>query len=94
MRRKAPNPECDVCGGTGETLQYVYNADSHQYEPTGTADCFCTIDDEDEGDGYRGTDGGSKPIRPIEPEPRNTGGGNSAEYPTISPIKVTDCIPA
>lgn len=82
MRRKQPDPNCDLCGGTGEVDAPVWNSDAHVYEPTGTQPCICTIPDEsdDERDDDIGG-GGSQPIRPIEPQPTNDKGGGGYALP-------------
>lgn len=91
MRRKQPDQNCDLCGGTGETLAYVYSADSHTHEPTGTAPCMCTIEDEGDDHDDQGTGGdiGKRPWEPTDPRGTDTGG---TETPVPSPISADDLI--
>lgn len=90
MHRKQPDPNCDLCGGTGEVDAPVWNQDAHVYEPTGTRPCLCTIPDESDDDYDGGYGGGSQPIRPIAPLPtgEDKGGddGEEPEAPVPSPI--------
>lgn len=74
-----PDPDCLICGGTGETEVYG--------DPDNLAPCACTIpdntDDEDMGD----DGGGHKPIRPIAPPPSSTDNGGQEMR---SPIQQKD----
>jgi hypothetical protein len=51
-RRKAPDPDCEECGGTGEvrTMEQVYPNEPHMAD-IGSQPCICTIV-EDDGDDY------------------------------------------
>lgn len=83
MKRKQPDPNCEVCGGTGETDVYG--------KPDETSPCICTIPDDSDDDMRGWNEGGSQPIRPIEPNPTNTndtGGG------VESPIQAKDLVDA
>lgn len=35
---------CDVCDGTGKTVERVYDPDSHQWVEYGERDCVCVIE--------------------------------------------------
>lgn len=90
MKRQEPDPKCDVCGGTGETLAYVHNPDSHMDEPTGTAPCFCTKDEDEHDDQQDTGAGGGMGIRPWEPTPPSGSDMGGTEAPIPSPFSVSD----
>lgn len=80
MQRKQPDPNCEICGGTGETEVYG--------KPEELAPCACTLPDDSDDLGMD-LGGGSKPVRPIAPLPTNTdsgGTGAKIEEPVPSPI--------
>lgn len=79
MARQAPDPNCEYCLGTGEVDKPVWNSDAGLFENTDTAPCHCTkADDDEDSGGLDFGDGGTKPIRPIDPRP------------TPSPITLAD----
>ena len=39
---------CELCGGTGEVSEDVWDNDSHTYQPTGTKKCLCRTQIQDE----------------------------------------------
>lgn len=82
LKRQQPDPNCDICGGTGETAVYG--------KPDEVQPCICTIpDDSDNYDPEQGLGGGSQPIRPIAPLPTGEDrGGHGADEPVESPIRV------
>lgn len=78
MKRKQPDPNCELCDGTGEVGVYgqVYANEPHM-AIIDSKPCLCTLPDyDDDYDDQDPDDGGSIGVRPINPEPKNDGGGN------------------
>lgn len=69
---KAPNPNCQYCGGTGEL----------EVKDAENIPCSCVLPEDDNDSGG----GGNMGIRPWKPKP-NKGGSGGSQVPVPSPIK-------
>lgn len=80
---REPDPQCEICGGTGVVVQDYHDPSDHYGHGQRELPCECTEDDYGEDDEPQG----NEPVKPKKPD---GGKGGGYEQPIPTPLQNLD----